>query len=542
MANAKIYRPTITRYVNAQGTRVTKSTPGARKQRVKSKTWWGRFRDAEGNTVRVSLDSDRETAETMLARKVLDVREQKAGIHKPVDPYAEHRRRPLADHLEDYRRHLEAKGKTQHHVRESFSFPHRIFTDRQCLFIGDVEFNRIVEYLHERRRETRTLKDGTVRPGISIRTCNNYVTKLKSFFNWMVRSKRVAENPLLHLQTMNAEEDRRRIRRPAADEEFSRLLIAALKGSAFRGLTGIDRATLYLLAVNTGFRASELASLTEYSFDLATDPPTVTVQAAYSKHRREDEQVLRHDVAAFIQQWLVARRQQMADERATISIGIEPQGPKLLWMGTWRERAASMLRKDLEAARQTWLEESSDETERISRNQSDFLQYAVAGNRFLDFHALRHTFGTNLDRSGVRPKVAQELMRHSDIKLTMQVYTHTTLVDHRAAIDSLPGVPSLTTAVQAAAATGTDGKPEKWLSDGCPDPSKIRQSQVVSCPPSLTSVARRTEGKKSNKTGENETDCDSMEGDEKEAAGQIRTVDLRFTKASLCRLSYGGNA
>ena len=35
-----------------------------------------------------------------------------------------------------------------------------------------------------------------------------------------------------------------------------------------------------------------------------------------------------------------------------------------------------------------------------------------------------------------------------------------------------------------------------------------------------------------NNTGENETDCDSMEGDEKEAAGQIRTVDLRFTKAS----------
>ena len=50
-------------------------------------------------------------------------------------------------------------------------------------------------------------------------------------------------------------------------------------------MTGPERAVLYQLAVETGLRARELRSLTWDSFDLDADVPTVTVRAAYSKHR-----------------------------------------------------------------------------------------------------------------------------------------------------------------------------------------------------------------------------------------------------------------
>ena len=43
--------------------------------------------------------------------------------------------------------------------------------------------------------------------------------------------------------------------------------------------------------------------------------------------------------------------------------------------------------------------------------------------RRVDFHALRHTFGTVLSRAGVAPRTAMELMRHSDIRLTTKTYT-----------------------------------------------------------------------------------------------------------------------
>jgi len=55
-----------------------------------------------------------------------------------------------------------------------------------------------------------------------------------------------------------------------------------------------------------------------------------------------------------------------------------------------------------------------------------------------DFHALRHTFITNLANSGVHPKVAQALARHSTITLTMDRYTHTVVGEQTAALAALP--------------------------------------------------------------------------------------------------------
>ena len=56
----------------------------------------------------------------------------------------------------------------------------------------------------------------------------------------------------------------------------------------------------------------------------------------------------------------------------------------------------------------------------------------------LDIHCLRHTFATLLARRGVSPTVAQKLMRHSDIRLTMSVYTHLELADTAEAVAALP--------------------------------------------------------------------------------------------------------
>ncbi len=54
--------------------------------------------------------------------------------------------------------------------------------------------------------------------------------------------------------------------------------------NTFRGLSGIDRSALYTLAAVSGFRASELASLTPAAFALADDPPTVTLSADNAKN------------------------------------------------------------------------------------------------------------------------------------------------------------------------------------------------------------------------------------------------------------------
>ena len=44
-------------------------------------------------------------------------------------------------------------------------------------------------------------------------------------------------------------------------------------------------------------------------------------------------------------------------------------------------------------------------------------------------HICRHTYCTNMARSGMSPKTLQYLMGHSDISITMNVYTHLGLND-----------------------------------------------------------------------------------------------------------------
>ncbi len=68
---------------------------------------------------------------------------------------------------------------------------------------------------------------------------------------------------------------------------------------------------------------------------------------------------------------------------------------------------------------------------------------ADAEGRTVDVHSLRHTLATMLSQAGVRPRTAQKLMRHSDIRLTMNVYTHLHLADTAdtaGAVEALPTI------------------------------------------------------------------------------------------------------
>ena len=53
-------------------------------------------------------------------------------------------------------------------------------------------------------------------------------------------------------------------------------------------------------------------------------------------------------------------------------------------------------------------------------------------------HAMRMTLATMLNKSGVVPRTAQEILRHSNISLTMVTYTDVKLLNVSGALDSLP--------------------------------------------------------------------------------------------------------
>jgi integrase len=102
-------------------------------------------------------------------------------------------------------------------------------------------------------------------------------------------------------------------------------------------------------------------------------------------------------------------------------------------------KTSDMMAFDLMTARQFWIAET-DEAEKKKRIASNYLKYQAADGKFADFHALRHTFITNLSYANIAPKTAQMLARHSNIKLTMQIYTHINAQEQADAIKSLPGL------------------------------------------------------------------------------------------------------
>lgn len=256
-----------------------------------------------------------------------------------------------------------------------------------------------------------------------------------------------------HLSKVNARVDVRVVRRALSQEELAAVVEAAENGEPFRDLSGSDKALLYLTAAFTGLRVSELASLTAESLDFRANPPTLTVEASCSKHRREDVLPLHPELALRLRSWLQER------DRRTFEGGTIPfnraDSAEPLFPGTWPDRAAKMLRHDLKAARTNWLNQAAADEERAERERSDYLKYETDDGR-ADFHALRHTFISNLAASGVHPKLAKELARHSTISLTMDRYTHVGLVDMNAALESLPGIPETPEAQRSRSmATGT---------------------------------------------------------------------------------------
>lgn len=59
----------------------------------------------------------------------------------------------------------------------------------------------------------------------------------------------------------------------------------------------------------------------------------------------------------------------------------------------------------------------------------------------MDFHALRHTFGTWLVLRGVSLAIVGKLMRHADVRLTIDTYAHLVASDLRSGVEVLSATP-----------------------------------------------------------------------------------------------------
>ena len=371
------------------------------KARGKLGKYTGWYLDAAGEKQTFAGSTDKATTLQMAQAKEAECRLQARGLIYRKDLAArDAAAKPLAVHLADYRDFLLAKQDTIKHIKHTIGVLDRLLESAGVSSVADI------------RPDSITLALGRLKR--SARTRNHALSAVRGFARWLARNDRLKSDPLASLTTRaNERADVRRKRRDLSVEEFARLIEATASGpdyppklpyprhgrrkDARPRISGYDRATCYLIAMGTGFRASEIRSLTPESFDYG-DEPSITVAAAYTKNGKEAVQPIRIDLA----------------DRLRVRLEGREAGKPVLGLP---HKLAKMLRADLERAG---------------------IPYETADG-VADFHSLRGVYVTRLVESGASIKTVQELARHSTPTLTIGKYTRTDDRRKREALEGLEG-------------------------------------------------------------------------------------------------------
>lgn len=377
-------------------------------KRVLSACWYGEFvQPGSRKRQRVKLFTDKAASRARLTELVTQAERRVVGL---VDRFAEHRVRPVSEHLVEYLEWCRARQDARHVDIKELHLS-RVVEGTKAVRLDDLELNRV-------ERVLRSLV-GAER---GARTHNAHRASIVAFVNWCVETGRLPDNQLKRLPKLDETADQRRDRRALSADELSWFLDHA----------GPWR-TLYLVAAYTGLRKGELGKIRWADLDL--DAGTLLVGANVGrKAKRDDYLPLHRQVVDALRAWK----------------GEASQGDRVFpKLPTWRR-----VQSDLKAARKAWIEQGASDEEREARTKSDFLALEDAAGRTLDFHSLRTTTGTMLARAGVTPQVARMVMRHADIKTTLKHYTDLRLHDAAKAVASLPP-PGGTQGPQPMKATGT---------------------------------------------------------------------------------------
>jgi integrase len=445
---------------------LTKGKKGADRIVTESAYFVAKYRDGSG-VLRIKPTGCRdETA----ARQVLAELERRAElVRSNVMTAAEaaigdHQTAPLAKHFDAFDEHHQAKGVTKIHREDTGRYLRRLAAD--CAFgtLADLRREALERWLALRTAE-----------GMSARTRNAYRNALVAFGNWCVETNRLATNPFEAVPKANEKADPRRQRRAMTEPELVKLLAVAKERPLLEALTvrkgprkgeryadvrpavrerlqrlGRERTLIYKTLVLTGLRKGELASLTVAHLHLDGPLPFVSLNAADEKNRQGNDIPLRADLAADLRDWLADKLRRLQAEALESGAPIPARLPSDTPLFDVPRGLVRILDRDLVAA---------GIARRVKVDGKWVIDKRDDRGRSLDVHALRTTFGTLLSKGGVAPRTAQAAMRHSDIKLTMGVYTDPKLLDIRGAHDALPALPldEEQREGQAVRATGTEG-------------------------------------------------------------------------------------
>jgi integrase len=362
-------------------------------KKVRSPIYYGKIKLGPRRWQNVPLFSDKCASERRLTELQREADKRAAGV---VTPDLDRLKLPIDDLVRQYIDALKLERRDSEHLRITEWMTKKLLELGGWRFFSDVttaSMGKIVETL--------------TKQGKTVSYINKYIVRAKALVHWLLPEG--YPDPLAKLKRVREKGAKRKRERRAAswDELFAFY-------SAWPDLPP-DRTLAYALALLNGLRRNEI--------------------------RRDDARKLTWgDLSLNSPIPFVRLRKKQGDADVFDFIPLHPYVVKLL-----RERTPGMpgtpvctvpdvktLKKDLKRAG------ISLEDERGR----------------LDFHGLRHTFSTNLDRTGCSRATRKKLKRHANEDVT-DGYGHAELAEMLAALNRLPS--PLTPQAQRALLTGTGG-------------------------------------------------------------------------------------
>ena len=320
--------------------------------------------------------TDKQVADKKAHEFIQERERETAGILEPK-AVRDSAKKALTAHLDDYVADLAARGRNGRGGRGV-----RVVASRIRVLLKECDWQvpcnvTADSFIVWRNRQT-----------CSPRTLNHYLQGMISLLNWMEKAARIKSNPLKNVSRADERGKQKRVRRAFTDDEMRKLVA----GSEERGI-------IYFTAARTGLRQEELKQMKWGDLRLDAAVPFVVVRDYAAKNKKEESVQLVPEIV----------------EALTAHQPAECKGTDLVFPnGIPRARR---LTKDAEA---------------------NGIAYRDELGRYADFHSLRYTWATFLQRNGVAQRFAMKLMRHSDIKLTSKVYTDEMQLPIYDAIKNLP--------------------------------------------------------------------------------------------------------
>ena len=113
----------------------------------------------------------------MLNEILVRVEREKAGLFQPGE---EQRKRPISEHLDEFRRDLGNKGVTSKQVHTATTQAQYMIEANRWVLLEDINASEAADFL-----------GGLRQAGRSVQTLNHYLKSAKQFTRWLLKDGRI---------------------------------------------------------------------------------------------------------------------------------------------------------------------------------------------------------------------------------------------------------------------------------------------------------------------------------------------------------------